>query len=116
VDSLEACLAWACTASSAIPASRSLVRQVCRSSWQVACAAVTNAIKHADASSVSVDVSTDAQSLVLRVEDDGCGGADPGGRGLAGLADRVEAVGGQLRVSDAASGGTLVEAVLPCGS
>ena len=84
--------------------------------WFVACEAVSNAVKHAGASTVSVDVSTDAQSLVLRVEDDGCGGADPGGQGLRGLADRVEAVGGQLRVCVAASGGTLVEAVLPCGS
>ena len=38
MDSIEACPAWAWTASSAIPASRSRVRQVCRSSWQVACA------------------------------------------------------------------------------
>ena len=83
--------------------------------WFVACEAVTNAVKHADASSVRVHVSTDARGLLLGVEDDGCGGADANGRGLRGLADRVEAVGGQLQVSTIASGGTLVEAVLPCG-
>jgi len=83
--------------------------------WFVACEAVTNAVKHADASSVRVHVSTDARGLLLGVEDDGCGGADAGGRGLRGLADRVEAVGGRLRVSTLASGGTRVEAVLPCG-
>ncbi|MEJ7719078.1 MAG: histidine kinase [Ilumatobacteraceae bacterium] len=84
--------------------------------WFVACEAVTNAVKHADASSVEVHVSTDERGLLLGVEDDGCGGADANGRGLRGLADRAEAVGGQLRVSATASGGTLVEAVLPCGS
>lgn len=82
--------------------------------WFVACEAVTNAVKHAHASSVRVDVAAVAQNLVLRVGDNGCGGADPSGPGLSGLADRVEAVGGQLRVSEADGGGTLVEAVLPC--
>ncbi len=83
--------------------------------WFVACEAVTNAVKHAEASSVRVHVATDAQNLLLGIEDDGCGGADANGRGLRGLADRVEAIGGQLRISTSASGGTLVEAVLPCG-
>jgi signal transduction histidine kinase len=83
--------------------------------WFVACEAVANAVKHADASSVRIRVSSDARGLLLGVEDDGCGGADASGRGLRGLADRVEAVGGQLQVSASASGGTLVEAVLPCG-
>ncbi len=84
--------------------------------WFVACEAVTNAVKHAHAASVRIDVSAVGQSLVLRVEDNGCGGADPHGAGLSGLADRVEAVGGQLRVSEADGGGTVVEAVLPCAS
>lgn len=84
--------------------------------WFVACEAVTNAVKHADASSVRVHVSTDARGLVLGVQDNGNGGADVGGRGLRGLVDRVEAVGGQLTVSSTKSSGTLVEAVLPCGS
>ncbi|MEO6651200.1 MAG: histidine kinase, partial [Ilumatobacteraceae bacterium] len=84
--------------------------------WFVACEAVTNAVKHADASSVRVHVSTDARGLVLAVADDGNGGADANGRGLRGLADRVEAVGGQLHVTANGSCGTRVEAVLPCGS
>lgn len=84
--------------------------------WFVACEAVANAVKHAQAPSVRIDVTADDQHLVLRVQDDGDGGADPRGRGLRGLTDRVEAVGGVLRISEPHGGGTLVEAVLPCGS
>ncbi len=84
--------------------------------WFVACEAVANAVKHAQAATVGIDVSTDARGLVLRVKDDGRGGADPLGSGLRGLTDRVEAVGGRLSVTDAEDCGTLVEAVLPCGS
>jgi signal transduction histidine kinase len=82
--------------------------------WFVACEAVTNAVKHAGSAAVRVDVRGDDRGLVLRVEDDGCGGADPLGRGLRGLTDRVEAVGGRLQVTAGEAGGTLVEAVLPC--
>lgn len=82
--------------------------------WFVACEAVTNAVKHAHAPAVRIDVHGDDRGLVLRVEDNGCGGADPLGRGLRGLADRVEAVGGRLQVGGGADGGTVVEAVLPC--
>ncbi len=56
-----------------------------------------------------------ADELRLVVEDDGCGGADPGGPGLRGLADRVEAAGGQLTIVSDPSVGTRVEAVVPCG-
>lgn len=84
--------------------------------WFVACEAVTNAVKHSGASSVQVDVAVQGESLVLRVVDDGYGGADSSGGGLRGLNDRVEAVGGSLSVASSAAGGTCVEAVLPCGS
>jgi signal transduction histidine kinase len=55
---------------------------------------------------------------VLRVviSDNGVGGADPHGQGLSGLADRVAGVDGRLTVSSPAGGGTVIEAVLPCGS
>ena len=56
---------------------------------------------------------------MLRVEvaDDGVGGADEGlGSGLRGLADRVEALEGSLRVTSPAGAGTTVRAELPCGS
>ena len=50
----------------------------------------------------------------VTVGDDGIGGADARrGSGLRGLADRVEALGGRLRVESPAGGGTRVEAILP---
>ena len=56
-----------------------------------------------------------AASVVVEVVDDGVGGADPeGGSGLRGLADRVEALGGRLRVWTPAGGGTRVRAEIPC--
>ena len=56
-------------------------------------------------------------SLTVEVRDDGRGGADVrAGAGLAGIADRVAAVGGALSLSSPAGGGTIVEAMLPCGS
>jgi signal transduction histidine kinase len=50
------------------------------------------------------------------VRDDGCGGADSeNGSGIRGLADRVEALGGHLRVWSPSGGGTRVRAEIPCG-
>ncbi|WP_206062338.1 hypothetical protein [Nonomuraea basaltis] len=54
--------------------------------------------------------------LVVEVVDDGVGGADTeGGTGLRGLADRVEAQGGRLRVWTPRGDGTRVRAEMPCG-
>ena len=55
-------------------------------------------------------------TVVVEVSDDGVGGADPAsGTGLRGLADRVEALNGQLRIWSAAGQGTRVRAEIPCG-
>jgi signal transduction histidine kinase len=80
-----------------------------------ACAeALANAGKHAEASSVTISVSQSSSRLVLTLVDDGVGGADPGkGSGLRGLADRVEALGGQLSVRSPMGGGTRLEATIP---
>jgi signal transduction histidine kinase len=76
--------------------------------------ALTNAAKHARAASISVRLYRSRQNLVVEVEDDGVGGADPTlGSGLRGLRDRVEALGGWLRVADRAGGGTVVRAAVP---
>ena len=76
--------------------------------------AVTNVAKHAGADSVSVDVVSTADSLVVTIADDGVGGADAEqGSGLRGLADRVEAMGGRLEVSSARGHGTRLRARLP---
>ena len=54
--------------------------------------------------------------MTVTVSDDGRGGADPAaGHGLRGIADRVEAIGGALRVDAAPDGGTRVYAEVPCG-
>jgi signal transduction histidine kinase len=78
--------------------------------------ALTNVAKHAGASAVRVEVGTDDAGATLRVEvrDDGRGGADfAGGSGMAGLKDRVEALGGRLAVQSAPGTGTTVRAELP---
>ncbi len=76
--------------------------------------ALTNIAKYARATSASVDVTRRNGSLVVTIADDGVGGADPaGGTGLRGLNDRVEALGGTLRVGDRPTGGTVVAAELP---
>jgi signal transduction histidine kinase len=53
--------------------------------------------------------------VVLTVEDDGLGGAEPSGSGLRGLADRLEALGGTLAVTSGPGSGTTVTARLPLG-
>jgi signal transduction histidine kinase len=83
--------------------------------WFIACEAVANAVKHADAERVQVHVSHAGSDLQVVVEDDGHGGADPSGGGLRGLADRAEAVGGHFSVLPRQPNGTTVRAVLPCG-
>jgi signal transduction histidine kinase len=84
--------------------------------WFVVCEATANALKHARSTDLEVRVAERDGRLHLAVLDDGVGGADASGRGLRGLADRVEAVGGTLAVRTRTAGGTIVEAVLPCAS
>jgi signal transduction histidine kinase len=80
--------------------------------------AVTNVVRHASASTVSVTVLEDADASVLRVtvEDDGRGSAAAGqghGLGLVGMRERAHSVGGTLETGASRSGGFLVSAVLP---
>ncbi|MBT2483285.1 MULTISPECIES: sensor histidine kinase [unclassified Microbacterium] len=82
----------------------------------VASEAVTNAIKHAEASAIHIRVHGEAGRLTVVVEDDGVGGADPSGPGLSGIATRVAARDGLLRVRSPAGGPTTIEAVIPCAS
>jgi signal transduction histidine kinase len=77
---------------------------------------LANIGKHAQATSVSIDVARTDSVVVIEVVDDGVGGADTErGSGLRGLADRVEAHGGRLRVWSPAGGGTRLRAEMPCG-
>ena len=78
--------------------------------------ALANVAKHARASRVTVLVEPRDDRLFVEIADDGVGGADPeGGSGLRGLVDRVEALGGQLKVDSAPGRGTCVLAELPLG-
>jgi signal transduction histidine kinase len=84
--------------------------------YYVCAEALANATKHARASAVSVTVESGTQAVVVTVSDDGIGGADPTeGTGLAGLTDRVAALGGRLRVGPATGGGTVLTAEIPAG-
>jgi signal transduction histidine kinase len=77
---------------------------------------LTNVAKYAQASTASVDVVRANGDVVIDVVDDGVGGADAAaGSGLRGLADRVEALGGHLRVTSPAGDGTRLHAEIPCG-
>jgi signal transduction histidine kinase len=77
--------------------------------------ALTNTAKHATAQRSWVSLAHDRRALKVVVGDDGCGGADPGGSGLAGLRARVEALDGALSVVSPAGIGTVLEAGIPCG-
>jgi signal transduction histidine kinase len=74
---------------------------------------LTNIAKHAHATRTSVTVRIDDGAVVARIIDDGCGGADREGAGLRGLADRVQALGGELAISELGTGGTDVTARIP---
>jgi signal transduction histidine kinase len=79
--------------------------------------ALTNVAKHSRASHANVVVEGHGfpGTLSIVISDDGIGGADPGGAGLAGLADRVVGVDGTLTVESPSGGPTIISAVLPCG-
>ena len=94
---------------------RRFPREVEATAWFLACEGVTNAVKHSGAQHIDLSITATNGSLAVGVRDDGRGGADPAGRGLRGLADRAEAVGGTLVVRSGPEGTTLT-GELPCGS
>jgi signal transduction histidine kinase len=79
--------------------------------------ALTNVIKHADASRASVAVRYDGDELHIEVSDDGVGGADATrGSGLRGIARRLSAFDGTLVTESPSGGPTRLVMVLPCAS
>jgi signal transduction histidine kinase len=78
--------------------------------------ALTNVAKHARASRAEVTVDYAGTMLRLVIRDDGVGGANPNGQGLAGLAARVAGVDGRLNVNSPPGGPTSIGVMLPCGS
>jgi signal transduction histidine kinase len=82
--------------------------------FYVCAEAFANAAKHATATRVTCTVESAGDgSLIATVHDDGRGGADLSGAGLQGLADRVAAAGGRLRVDSPPGAGTTVTAMVP---
>jgi PAS domain S-box-containing protein len=77
--------------------------------------ALTNAVKHAQATRVEVSMNCDGHALMLEIRDDGIGGAsmEAAGTGLKGMADRASALGGRLTIVSPKRGGTCVRAVIP---
>ncbi|GAB3974214.1 sensor domain-containing protein [Plantactinospora veratri] len=79
--------------------------------------ALTNVTRHSGAAGATVTVRRAGDRLLLRVHDDGHGGAEErDGSGIAGIRRRVEAYDGSFRLASPAGGPTTIEAELPCGS
>ena len=83
------------------------------SAYFIVAEALTNVVKHARATRATVTAAVDDGVLTLEVRDDGVGGANPDGHGLMGIADRVDALGGRLRIESTDGGGTVLAARLP---
>ena len=91
--------------------------QVETAAYFVASEALANAAKHARAGSVAIAATRRNGGLVVQVRDDGIGGAAPSeGSGLAGITDRIAALGGSVSVTSPPGEGTVIVAELPCGS
>ncbi|WP_306207117.1 sensor histidine kinase [Actinoplanes sp. RD1] len=84
--------------------------------WFAIAEALSNVVKHSGPAAASVSVVAVGARIVAEVRDDGAGGADPAGGGLAGIADRVEAYGGTVLVRSPAGGPTIVTMEIPCAS
>jgi signal transduction histidine kinase len=97
-----------------IPATR-LSPAVEATAYYVACEALANAVKHAQADSVTVTVRIDGTELTMAIADDGVGGAQAPGRGLSNIVDRVGAFDGEVTVVSPAGAGTRLEVRIPCG-
>jgi signal transduction histidine kinase len=93
-----------------------LPRPLAATAYFVAAEAVTNALKHAGATAIDIDVRHQEGVLRIAVADDGVGGADPhAGTGLLGLRDRVAVFDGEMTVTSAPGQGTVVSATLVTG-
>jgi signal transduction histidine kinase len=92
-----------------------LPEQVEVAAYYVVSESLANIGKHAKATHATAKIERAKGQVVVEVLDDGVGGADTErGSGLRGLADRVEALGGRLRVWTPIGGGTRVRAEIPC--
>ena len=97
-----------------------LPRGVDAAGYRIVQEALTNVVRHADASGVSVRIGEEQGDLVIEVEDDGAGrpgasggGARGGGSGIRGMTERAAALGGQLTAGRRTGSGFAVRARLP---
>jgi len=95
-------------------ASERLPPDIEASAYFIVAEALTNVVKHAQATTAVVKARVEDGVLAIEVRDDGVGGADPDGQGLLGITDRVEALGGRLRIQSRR--GTVLTAELPLPS
>ncbi len=88
--------------------------QVAHAIFRVVQEALTNVVRHAKASSVWVRVESTSELLKVEIRDDGLGAASfQAGNGLTGLRERIEALGGTLRLEPATPEGTALRATIP---
>jgi signal transduction histidine kinase len=93
-----------------------LPQWVAVAAYYVCAEALANVAKHAAAAHVAIAVTASDDRVKVEIADDGVGGADPAhGSGLRGLADRVETLGGMLRVESVPGHGTRLAAEIPLG-
>ena len=83
------------------------------SAYFIVAEALTNVVKHSQATSAEVTLTLSGGTLTVEVRDDGVGGADAGGYGLLGIGDRAAALGGRLRIDSPPGEGTVLTAALP---
>jgi signal transduction histidine kinase len=95
-----------------VPAQR-LATPIEATAYFVVAEALTNVAKHSRARRATVTAHVAGGALEVTVADDGIGGATPGGSGLLGLADRLAALDGVMRVETPPAGGTVVCATIP---
>jgi signal transduction histidine kinase len=95
---------------------RRLAAEIESTVYFVVLEAITNAVKHARCTTISVRLELTDGRVTAQVADDGVGGATVGaGSGLVGLRDRLAAFGGTLDVTSAVGAGTMVQMTVPCG-
>jgi two-component system sensor histidine kinase UhpB len=89
-----------------------------RTTCRIVQEALSNAVRHAGATLVTVSIDRQGEEVRVAITDDGRGISEPirPGYGLVGIGERVEAIGGRLTVSNKAGEGFAVAAVLPCAS
>jgi signal transduction histidine kinase len=78
---------------------------------------LANTLKHSRATACAVRLNRTVDRLYIDVHDNGVGGASfENGAGLSGLSDRIDALGGELRIDSSPDNGTRLYVELPCGS